>query len=96
MLCIVGDDYEQNSLVNSVHVDDWPAEEAITTIRNSSFAKVMFSQVSVCPQGGVYTPWQAGTAPWADTPLPGQTPPPQQTATAVYGTHPTEMHSCCL
>ena len=24
-----------------------------------------------------------------------QTPPPQQTATAAGGTHPTGMHSCC-
>ena len=35
---------------------------------------------------------QADT-PWVDTPL-GQTPPPQQTATAADGTHPTGMHSC--
>ena len=35
-----------------------------------------------------------------NTPLgrhpPGQTPPPQQTATAVDGTHPTGMHSCFI
>ena len=40
--------------------------------------------------------WDTPT-PWADTPrqtpLPGQTPPPQM-ATAVDGTHPTGMHSC--
>ena len=33
----------------------------------------MFSQVSICPQGEVYTPCQADI-PWADTPF-GQTPP---------------------
>ena len=31
----------------------------IFTARNSSCGKVMFSQVSVCPPGEVYTPWQA-------------------------------------
>ena len=30
--------------------------------------------------------------PWADTPLLSRPPPPM--ATAVDGTHPTEMHSC--
>ena len=47
-----------------------------------------------CPQGGVclpqcmlgYTPPRADP-PWSD-------PPPQQTATAADGTHPTGMHSC--
>ena len=42
-------------------------------------------------------PWQTPqedtpigqTLPWADTP-----PPPNQTATAADGTHPTGMHSC--
>ena len=40
----------------------------------TKFTKVMFSQVSVCPQGGVCpiacwdTPPQADTPPWADTP----------------------------
>ena len=62
----------------------------------TKFEKVMFSQVSVCPQGGLphcmlgYTP-------------PGQTPPSGQTPAAqcmlgydqqVGGTHPTGMHSC--
>ena len=48
----------------------------------TKFAKVMFSQVSVCPQGGVYpitcwdthTPGPKADTPQADTP-PGQTPP---------------------
>ena len=43
----------------------------------TKFAKVMFSQVSVCPQGGVCLWFQRGvsaTHPWADTPdsPPGQ------------------------
>ena len=84
---------------------------AIITVRNSSCGKVMFSQVSVCPQGGRCTPlwqtdpsWKSDT-PWADTPWQADTPlagrppwagrhPPQQTATAADGTHPTGMHSC--
>ena len=40
-----------------------------------------------CPQRGkVYTP--LADTPWADT------PPPNQTASATDGTHPTGMHSC--
>ena len=47
----------------------------------TKFAKVMFSQVSVCPQGGGCLPLvpgvcgrqHSGRSPWADTP--GQTPP---------------------
>ena len=46
-------------------------------------AERLFSQVSVCPWGDVYTPH---AHPW-------QTPP-HQTATAVDGTHSTGMHSC--
>ena len=42
----------------------------------------MFSQVSVCPQGG------GGVHP-----LPGRHLPPEM-ATSVEGTHPTGMHSC--
>ena len=55
----------------------------------------MFSQVSVCPRGEVYTPLWVDI-PWTDTP--GQTPRrhPHQTATAADGTHPTGMHSCFL
>ena len=56
----------------------------------TKFAKVMFSQVSVCPQGGVYsiacwdthTP-SAQTSPWADT-TPRQTP---------LGRHPLGRHT---
>ena len=53
-----------------------------------SCGKVMFLHLSVIlSRGGVCL-----SACW-DTP-PGQTPPPQQTATAADGTHPTGMHSC--
>ena len=48
---------------------------AIITVRNSSCGKVMFSQVSVRPQGGGVHPLgrpprqtPIGTSPWADTP----------------------------
>ena len=37
----------------------------VITVRNSSCGKVMFSQVSVCPQGGVQPP-----SLWTDTPPP--------------------------
>ena len=44
-------------------------------------------------------PWadtpQADTSSWADTPW-AWADPPQVTATAVDGTHPTGMHSCSL
>ena len=57
----------------------------------------MFSQVSVCPQGGDVHPLGGHPAwvdiPWADTPL-GQTPPLFEMASAADGTHPTGMHSC--
>ena len=49
----------------------------------TTVAERLFSQVSVCPWGDVYTPH---AHPW-------QTPP-HQTATAVDGTHSTGMHSC--
>ena len=58
------------------------------SVRNNSCIKVMFSQVSVCPQGGGVHPLGRHTLlgrhpPWADTPWtdnvrqipPGQTPP---------------------
>ena len=63
----------------------------------------VFTGVSLST-GEVYTPWQADT-PLAGRqssgrrPLAGRHPPgrpPQQTATAVDGTHPTGMHSCSL
>ena len=52
----------------------------------TKFAKVMFSQVSVCPRGGGSAPLHAGIhTPWADTPL-GRHPLRQ---TPVYaGIHP--------
>ena len=53
----------------------------IFTVRNSSCGKVMFSQTSVCPPGGVSAQETS--------------PLPLQTATAVDGTHPTGMHSRC-
>ena len=68
----------------------------------TKFAKVIFSQVSVCPQGGhacyACPPWHAhplgpehappGTyAPLADTTRCGQW---------AGGTHPTGMHSCLI
>ena len=54
----------------------------------TKFTKVMFSQVSVCPQGGVcHTPTAWVDIPWVDTPLgrhpSGQTPP---------GRHPPGWH----
>ena len=78
----------------------------IITVRKSSFGKVMFSQVSVCPRGGVHPSWAdtpRGKHPHADTPsadtppkadTPRQTTTPQQMATAADGMHPTGMHSC--
>ena len=42
----------------------------VFTARNSSCGKVMFSQVSVCPQGAGVHHAQAHTPPWTDTPLP--------------------------
>ena len=66
----------------------------------TKFAKVMFSQVSVCPRG-VSAPLHAGIHPWPDTP-PGKTSlgrPPMQCMLGygqqAGGTHPTGMHSCC-
>ena len=56
---------------------------SIVTVRNSSCGKVMFSQVSVCPQGEVCTPWADTpwqTHPsWVDTPPPPRQTPPRQT-----------------
>ena len=57
-------------------------KNVLITVRNSSCGKVIFSQVSVCPQGGgVHPPGQADTSPGqtppgqADTPHPGRWPP---------------------
>ena len=73
----------------------------IFTVRNSSCGKVMFSQVSVCPQGGgVHPPGQRPpprqTIICRNTPLRADTPPHRQTTTAADGTHLTGMHSCWL
>ena len=65
----------------------------------TKFAKVMFSQVSVCPQGGVvdtplgrlHPPGQVH--PLAGTPPQAGTPPPADGRQAG-GTHPTGMQSC--
>ena len=79
---------------------------SLITVRNE-VAKVMFLQVSVCPQeGGCLVSWgawsQGGT--WSGgVPGPGgfgipacteADPPRGETATAADGTHPTGMHSC--
>ena len=46
------------------------------TVRNSSWGKVMFSQVSVCPQGGgVHPPRRQPLPPRQDTPLASRHPP---------------------
>ena len=51
--------------------------KSMFTVRNSSCRKVMFSQVSVCPRGGVvHPPWPDTTPPWADTPARHHTPQP--------------------
>ena len=81
----------------------------LVTVHNE-VAKVMFSHLSVCQWGGLpkcmlgylpvsrhppqeqTPPWEQ-TTPGADT-SPGSRQPPQQTATAADGTHPTGMHSC--
>ena len=61
-------------------------QKDIFTVRNE-VAKVMFLQVCVCP-------WGRGSASvHVGIPSREQTPP-QQTATAADGTHPTGMHSC--
>ena len=76
----------------------------IFTVRNYCCEKVMFSQLSVCPQeGGVLTladrhppagrhPQQADTPTGSQTP----TPPTPEMAIAAGDTHPTGMHSCLL
>ena len=68
------------------------------------FAKVMFSQVSVCPQGGHLWwgacvaggmckrghAWPGGICAWHGACMAGET------ATVAGDTHPTGMHSCFL
>ena len=70
--------------------------------QQTKFVKVLFSQVSVCPRGGVSAPLYARIhTPQADPP--GQTPPPGRHPSVqcivgfgqqAGGTHPTGMHSC--
>ena len=73
----------------------------------TKFAKVTFSQASVCPQwGGVSAPLHARIHPLQEqTPPRGSRHPPEQTPPAVHagrygqragGTHPTGMHTCRL
>ena len=65
------------------------------TVRNSSCGKVMFSQVSVCPQGGGVHPLgrhphPLGRHPRADTPEqtpPGQTPPRDGYCSGQYASY---------
>ena len=79
----------------------------VITGRNEVVAKVMFLQVSVCPQGGsgclpqcmlgCHPPKdQADTPPGTRQTPPGtrQTPLPPRSGLRVAGTHPTGMHSC--
>ena len=61
---------------------------------NEVWGKVIFSQASLWPQGGVcgrIPPMQ--TSPRADTPPLDRQPPAQETATEAGDTHPTGMHS---
>ena len=84
--------------------------ECILVTVHNKVAKVMFSQASVCPQGGA-VPAQGGGLPQVVSAprvvgVPGsggglvsqhalrQTPLTGDTATAADGTHPTGMHSC--
>ena len=74
----------------------WTSQPIVQTSSSyrpqTMFVKVMFSQVSVCPQGGVWP-----IACW-DTP-PGRHPPVQCMLGYIQqagGTHPTGMHSCIL
>ena len=66
---------------------------AIFTVRNSSYGKVMFSQVSVCPQGGGVHPLGRDPPPdrrsYAETPPSGQTP-------HLIGRRPLQRTVCIL
>ena len=68
--------------------------DPIITVRNSSRGKVMFSQVSVCPQGGGvhHPPRQADTPPAGRHPL-GQTAPSRWTTPS--GRHPLVADGYC-
>ena len=60
------------------------ATKDIITVRKQSCGKVMFSEACIPACTGADPPGRIPTR---------QTPPPQQTATAADGTHPTGMHS---
>ena len=77
----------------------------------TKFAKVMFLQVCVCPQGGAWSrggAWsQGGCLLWGVPALGGAwggawsrgrrgVDPPPEMATAAGGMHPTGMHSCSI
>ena len=64
----------------------------IFTGRNEVVAKVMFLQVSVCPQGGEGACLSACWHAIAPPPPPGKQTPAYGLRAA--GTHPTGMHSC--
>ena len=93
-------EFEEESTVKkilgSVSVFQYFLIYRIFTVRNE-VAKVMFLQVSVCPQrGGAWS--RGGSAPGWGVGIPACTeadppPPPGETATAADGTHPTGMHS---
>ena len=62
----------------------------ITAPANEVWGKVMFSQVFVCPRGGV-----CGEGCGKHLPGPrARLSPPVETATEAGGTHPTGMYSC--
>ena len=86
-----------NYVLRSIYTERKRTRKWIFTVRNSSCGKVMFSQVSVCPQGGGvhHPPCQTDTPP-ADTHPLGRHPPPPEMVTAADSTHPTGMHSCFL
>ena len=95
--------FKNNVFAKVCHVCSWCSNSwilsnifyPIFTVHNSSCGKVMFSQVSVCTQGEVYTP-VADTPPPRLTPLWEVTPLPDHTATAADGKHATVMHSCSV
>ena len=63
----------------------------------TKFAKVMFSQVSVCPQGeGCLPHCMLGYTPWADTPLARHRHPPWADTplpSACWDTHLCSVHA---
>ena len=66
----------------------WRSTERPSCYRpQTKFAKVMFSQVSVCPREVWQTPPRAGTPPWAGI-APGQVHPPGKVQPPQAGTSP--------